>query len=82
MVAAREEGGECGGSAGFGDYAKHAPKSLLRLRDFIVFHEDHFLDVLLSYREHEFADAFGCERVGRDAAGRAVDRASGAKSVC
>src|SRR6267154_171662 len=74
LVASGEQRGECGGAAGFGDYAQHAPKRFLCLGDFVVVNEDHFFYVGLRYGELKFADTFWGERIGGDSSGRAVHR--------
>src|SRR5690242_14692909 len=47
LIAAGEQGGECGCTAGFGDCTEHAPQSLSRLDDLVIADEDDFCYILL-----------------------------------
>ena len=73
LVAMRDERCECRSASRFGGQAKRLPKGELGLLDSVVGHENDLLNKALGDGEHEFADAFGRERIGGDSAGRAVD---------
>jgi hypothetical protein len=74
LIAFREQSGKGSGTSGFGDNTQNIPESLLRALDGLIGDQEHAIQVLLCDGEHQFAHAFGRERIGGDAAGFSVDR--------
>ena len=76
LIPARQQGRESGRAARLGGNSQHLPKRLLRLLNGLVGYQQHALHVRLRDREHQFADPFWGQRIGRDAACFGIDGAS------